>query len=101
MVCWKLMDQYSAVNCMNAYSKELMKTQESSLSKQAKAYLRCVCQFERLYHMYMSASNRKEVMITQKYPLETYGLLAKGDLVVMVCVAHNRTSKTVGEIMND
>ena len=57
--------------------------------------------FESLYHMYMSAKNKKEVLITQKYALETYGLLAKGEVIVMVCVAHNRTSKNVGEIMHE
>ena len=51
--------------------------------------------------MYMSSKNRKDVMITQKYELETYGLLAKGDMIILVCVAHNRTSKSIGEIMNE
>jgi len=51
--------------------------------------------------MYMSAKNKKDVLITTKYALETYGLLAKGDMIVLVCVAHNRTSKTVGEIMHE
>ena len=51
--------------------------------------------------MYMSSKNKKDVMITQKYALETYGLLAKGDIIILVCVAHNRTSKSIGEIMNE
>jgi len=51
--------------------------------------------------MYMSSKNKKDVMITQKYALETYGLLAKGDLIVLVCVAHNRTSKSIGDILNE
>ena len=108
-VCWKAKEQYTGYNCMNPYSKELaFKTNlppgESflqNLSKYAKSYLKSVCQFERLYQMYMSAKNDKEVMITQKYELETYGLLAKGDMIVMVCVAHNRTSKWIGEILNE
>ena len=57
--------------------------------------------FERLHHMYQSGKNRKDVMLTQKYALETYGLLAKGDTIVMVCVAHNRTSKTVGDVLSE
>ena len=51
--------------------------------------------------MYMSAKNKKDVLITAKYALETYGLLAKGEIIIMICVAHNRTSKTVGEIMHE
>ena len=49
----------------------------------------------------MSCKNKKDVLITAKYALETYGLLAKGDMIVLINVAHNRTSKTVGEIMQE
>ena len=49
----------------------------------------------------MSGKNRKDVFITQKYALETYGLLAKGDMVVLVCMAHNRTSKSVSEVLHE
>ena len=89
---------------MNPYAKELMKSTTdaqvaSQLSKYAKSYLKAVCQFERLYHMFMSAKNKKEVFITQKYALETYCLLAKGELVILACIAHNRTSRNVGDIM--
>ena len=86
---------------MNPYAKELMKENVSQMSKYAQQYLRSVCQFERLHHMYMSAKNKKDVMITQKYATETYGLLAKGDMVIMLSIAHNRTSKSIGEIMNE
>ena len=51
--------------------------------------------------MFMSSKNKKEVMITQKFALETYGLLAKSDIIIMVCVAHNRTSKSIAEIMQE
>lgn len=51
--------------------------------------------------MYMSSKNKKDVTITQKFALETYGLLAKGDFIILVCVAHNRTSKYIGDILNE
>lgn len=86
---------------MNPYSKELIRKGAGELSKNAKSYLKTVSHFEKLYHMYRSAKNKKDVMITQKYALETYGLLAKGDLIVLICVAHNRTSRSVGEIMHE
>lgn len=114
-VCYKPLQQYTSLNCMNPYSKELNrpsvadqdKSGESSavsqggMSNYAKSYMKTVGQFEKLYHMYMSAKNKKEVLITQKYALETYGLLAKSDMVILVCMAHNRTSKSVGEVLHE
>ena len=37
------MEQYTAVNCMNPYSKELQKESTDQLSKYAKSYLKTVC----------------------------------------------------------
>ena len=68
VLCWKTMEQYTGINCLNPYSKELIKaSSEDSLSNYAKSYLKAVCQFEKLYHMYQSAKNKKEVLITQKF----------------------------------
>ena len=72
------MDQFTGMNLINPYSKELMKSTalnptssasdgqggQGTLSKYSKSYLKTVCQFERLYHMYMSSKNKKDVMIT-------------------------------------
>ena len=43
VVCLRQLDQYTGINCMNPYSKELMKGSQDSLSKFAKSYLKCVC----------------------------------------------------------
>ena len=52
-----------------------------------------------------NAKNNKkssnEVIVTQKYSAETFGLLAKGDLIVMVCIANNRTLKTIREVLQE
>ena len=45
-------------------------------------------------------SNKKnDIIVIQKYSAETYGLLAKGDIVVMICIANNRTLKTIREVL--
>ena len=51
--------------------------------------------------MYQSSKNKKDVMVSRKYQLLTYGLLAKGEIVVMVCMAHNRTTKSIGQILKE
>ena len=67
VVCWKTMEQYTTVNCMNAYSKELTKVSTDQHSAYAKSYTKCICQFERLHQMYMCAKNKKDVLITKKH----------------------------------
>ena len=106
VICLKTLEQFTGVNLINPYAKELQRSATpdangQQLSKYSKSYLKAVCQFERLYQMYMSSKNKKDVMITQKYALETYGLLAKGDIIILACVAHNRTSKSIGDILNE
>ena len=49
----------------------------------------------------MTSRNKKDLQILKKYELETFGLLAKGDLVVMICVAHNRTSRLICDILKE
>ena len=34
-----------------------------------------------------------------KFPLETYALYAKKELIVLASIAHNRTNKTVFDVM--
>ena len=73
-VCYKPLDQYTTINCINPYSKELNKSlaasssstqntsgnhgsatassqsQQQSMSNYVRSYLKCVSCFERLYH---------------------------------------------------
>ena len=52
--------------------------------------------------MYSSGKNKNGTVIVQiKLQLETFALLAKKDTIVMACIMHNRTNKSVGEILTD
>ena len=86
---------------MNPYDKLLRCTQESHLPLASREYIESIRQFEKLYHMYQSSKNKKEVLISRKYQLITYGLLAKGEIVVMVSVAHNRSTRDIGMILKE
>ena len=53
VVCNLALQQFTSINCLNPYSKELKTTEEFpewTLSNQAKSHLNAVRRFERLYH---------------------------------------------------
>ena len=59
--------------------------------------MRSLHEYEQLFDRYM-AYPRKETLIQKVFAIETYALFAINELVIMVTIAHNRTSKDVSEI---
>ena len=51
--------------------------------------------------MYLSSRKKKELLLKKKNHHYTYGLLAKGDIIVMGAVAHDHTNREVGEILKE
>jgi len=71
------------------------------LSLGAQNYLTTLRNFERLWQMYKSGkAKRNSATYAQlKFPLETFALYAKKELIVLASIAHNRTNKTVYDVM--
>lgn len=49
----------------------------------------------------MTSPKKKDVFIKKVYAIETYALFASNDFVIMAVIAHNRTNKDIGEILNN
>ena len=49
----------------------------------------------------MSKNKPASMILQYKMKLETYALLAKREIIVMACIAHNRTNKTIEDILTE
>jgi hypothetical protein len=102
IVCNTKLEQYSSFNCPDHNAADLADLTESNLSLSARHYLQALRQFERLFQMYRTGKNKRGTVFVQfKMPLETFGLMASKGIIVMACVAHNRTSKPVYEVLQE
>ena len=100
--CSTKLEQFSSFNCPDHNSSELADPSEQSLSLGARHYLAALRQFERLYQLYRTGKNKRGTVFVQfRHPLETFGLMASKGLIVMACVAHNRTSKSVYDVLQE
>ncbi len=61
--------------------------------------LRSLQEFEKLHNQYLASPNKEDLLIKKVYAIETYALYAKENYVIMATIAHNRTEKTVGEVL--
>ena len=84
---------------MQSTSHQLRNLNEDALSPSAKQFLKNLRHFEQLYALYLRSPNKQTVLITHKMQLETYGLLAKNKIIILACVSHNRTNKSVADIL--
>lgn len=86
LICHTTLEQYTCFN---------FPLNDHSLLTQT--HLRSLHEYEALYDKFMTFP-RKDSLLTKVYALETYALYAMNDFIIMVTVAHNRTSKDISEI---
>lgn len=86
IICHPMLEQYTSFNFPL-----------HDLSELTPAHLRSLHEFEQLYDRFM-ANPRKETLISKVYAIETYALYSADQMVIMVTIAHNRTSKDISEI---
>jgi len=87
IVCHTILEQYTVFNFpLNDYGE---------LTPQ---HIRSLHEYEQLYERYITYPVRKETLLQKVFAIETYALFAINELVIMVTIAHNRTSKDICEI---
>jgi hypothetical protein len=86
IICHPTLEQYTSFNFPL-----------HDISALTPGHIRSLHEFEQLYDRFM-ANPRKEVLISKVYAIETYALYAAEQMVIMVTIAHNRTSKDISEI---
>lgn len=95
-----LLEQFTVYNCPDWHADPL-RCLEADMKPPARRFLYLLRQFENLHDLFLSSKNKKGFVAKKVHLMETFVLVAKGDMVGMACIAHNRTNREPADILSE